>query len=516
MAANKRAASDTEDQVLEERIVKRRRAEVATSEHDDTFSSCGSTPDAATHDSSVLPDYTTIAGSATSNTTLKKPKIFHCTVDGCFKSFDRPARLEIHMRSHTNERPFICEESGCGKAFLRNEHLKAHVKSKHSDERNYVCTYITSTDDSGEKVECRKSFHTAQRLRRHVAAHEEKEQTKCQECGKIFRKQETLQRHIRTEHLAEHAYRCEHVDPEDPSSEVCGQTFATVGQIRAHEIREHSGRKYVCDICQQSETGDEAGEEVSFITYAELQAHIKEAHPPECQECGEVCISKRALKAHMEIVHSTLSSRQRFECEHPGCGRKFTKKGNLQVHIQSVHAKIKPFICGQTDLSNNEKVEGWSGIGCGSTFGTKASLEGHIRTQHLGLPATMKSGGSKLSRKVKQNDLDDSIISSITGHNYEAERPFTCLDYGCDSRFRKEHDLAIHLELHHEWIIDDVNDALAGLRGVEQELNDDSHQRIAARLSTILLEDESMIEEPYQPQADLASSVDFLDPMLVA
>lgn len=390
----------------------------------------------------------------------------------------------MHIRSHTNERPFPCPEESCDKSFYRNEHLKAHVKAQHNDDRGYVCTYNVRNDKTGEVEECGKGFHTATRLRRHVAMHEEKEQTRCQECGKEFRKQETLQRHIKSVHLHENAFRCTHVETgtmDDGQPEECGEAFANPRQLRAHRARCHSGARYFCEICVPNEAEDttmDGAEDtastvtplVGFPSYAELQTHIKIVHPPTCDTCGKACESNKALLAHMDIEHSSLTDRQRFECPEPGCGRKFTKAGNMKVHIQTVHAKTKRFICGQFDLSKSKKVAGWDGAGCDFSFGTKANLEEHVRTQHLNLPGTVRPNQktkAPSSRRAKK--ADDVAASMLTGFGYEKDRPIACLEKSCPQRFMRKGDLETHMDMVHEWNIDDFNDAAAELdRGAQE------------------------------------------------
>jgi general transcription factor IIIA len=399
-----------------------------------------------------------------------------CTYEECGKAFDRPIRLQMHIRSHTNERPYPCTEEGCDKSFLRNEHLKAHIKAKHNDERSYVCTYKIHNVESGEEEECGKGFHTATRLRRHVAMHEEKEQTRCQDCGKEFRKQETLQRHIKSVHLNEKAFRCTHIE-DGTMDEECGQSFSNPRQLKAHQARCHSGARYFCHICvppgEDEDMMDEADDtmslqspQVGFSSYAELQTHIKLVHPPTCGTCGKACETNRALLAHMDIEHSSLTDRQRFECTEPGCGRKFTKAGNMKVHIQTVHAKTKKFICGEFDLTKSKKVEGWQGPGCGYSFGTKANLEEHVRTQHLNLPGTSRpnqKNASKTTSRLQSPALkrtEDATASLLTGYGYEKDRPIACLEPGCPHRFMRDVDLQNHMDTTHQWNFDDIEDAM--------------------------------------------------------
>ncbi|KAK3687025.1 Strongly-conserved Zn-finger binding protein (TFIIIA) [Vermiconidia calcicola] len=461
MAARKRAAEGNEPPVS-----KKAKTTVASPRNKSTPSSL---------ESQTFTDEASIAEtSATSRSTSKRPKKYICEYEDCGKAFDRPVRLQAHVRTHTDERPFACEEAGCSKSFFKAEHLKAHIQNKHSNDVSHVCTYLVSANEEIKEVECGKAFTTATRLRRHVAIHEKREDTKCEECRQVFRKMDTLQRHIKKDHLKLKAY-----------------DFSEARQLKAHEKKEHLGKRHFCEICSPPTTNDIdenkndddvamfADDLVGFPTYAELQSHKKEMHPPSCEYCGKTCTSNRDLEAHMDIEHSsTLSDRkQRWPCAYPECGRSFTRKGNLNVHIQTVHVKIKNFVCGQVDLVGSAKVPGWRAeMGCGQAFTSKASLEGHARMQHLDLPM-LNPRPSRLKNKIKSEDtsfastpmeLDEvqtpgtnPALSLLTGHGYEDLRPIACWTPGCAVRFTREYDLGQHVELAHGWNVDDIDDRFA-------------------------------------------------------
>ncbi|KAI6835634.1 hypothetical protein KC340_g7073 [Hortaea werneckii] len=152
--------------------------------------------------------------------------------------------------------------------------------------------------------------------------------------------------------------------------------------------------------------------------------------------------------------------------------------------MQNVHAKARKFVCGQFDLKENQKTQGWNGIGCGMGFGTKANLEEHVRTQHLGFPSKIrpcrrkKANGSSTPSTVM--DVDElatpsiptaeprhGALSMLTGHGYDEIRPIPCMIQDCVNRFTKDYELATHLELTHGWQVDDVNDRIAERRALE-------------------------------------------------
>ncbi|KAK6442101.1 hypothetical protein LTR95_001655 [Oleoguttula sp. CCFEE 5521] len=410
------------------------------------------------------------------------------------------SRVEIHMRgSHTKEKPFACPEDGCDKRFFRKEHLAAHTKAKHEDARNHICDYTMKLG-----AECGKSFHTAQKLKKHMAMHEEKEDKTCADCGQMFRKQETLQRHIKSAHLDEPAYRCTHMDESGGGNmlqEDCGQSFKTVNALNRHMNRDHSGPKHFCEICAiHSQVGAADGSAstdntiIGFSTHAELQHHIKLIHPPTCNDCGQPCESNRALKAHIEIYHTPANLRATIACVEVSCPRKFTKNGSMKVHYQSVHVKARLFVCGQYDLSQSMHVPGWDGAGCGSAMNSKATLEEHIRVQHLLLPRkgtsaqTSKQMGRARAAPIPATTAKASLL---TGQGYEQHRPIACHLAECQKRFMREYDLATHLELGHGWNIDDVNDLMAERDakaggdfwiGGAEVLEDDADQELRARL----------------------------------
>ncbi|KAK5710093.1 hypothetical protein LTS12_028021 [Elasticomyces elasticus] len=238
--------------------------------------------------------------------------------------------------------------------------------------------------------------------------------------------------------------------------------FETAGHLRAHASRLHTEKRFSCTECsQQAAETDNGMNAVTFPTYAMLQAHIRVVHPPQCPTCFITCSTSRELRRHLEITHGNVSVEERkiFPCTVPGCERSFTKKGNLTVHVRTVHEGEKRFACGETDLSTSKKVTGWDGLGCGKRYGTKLALEEHIRTAHLGFSNAKAERRQRLglapSRKANNYDIDGdtnmSTLTTLTGAGYpeESGRSITCFIESCAHRFHRDYDLWVHMSGKH-------------------------------------------------------------------
>jgi general transcription factor IIIA len=287
-----------------------------------------------------------------------------------------------------------------------------------------------------------------------------------------------------TIHLRQKPFPCQHINPS--TGQQCSQAFDTAAHLRSHENRVHSDSRFTCTEC--------SSDGLNFSSYAELQAHIKSVHPPQCPHCSLECLTPRELRRHLEISHGevSLEERRQFPCTAPGCERSFTKKGNLTVHIRTVHEGEKRFVCGETDLSASKKVEGWSAAdGCGKRYSSKLALEEHVRTAHLGLLNTKAERRERLGQPKESNRRKAPQISAmtlLTGEGYadESGRHIACFMAECKHRFYRDYDLWVHMRSKHGYEERDIEnlfmerallghentDTVFGIYGLEF---DDSH-----------------------------------------
>ncbi|KAE8448148.1 hypothetical protein EG329_009752 [Mollisiaceae sp. DMI_Dod_QoI] len=407
-------------------------------------------------------------------------KTIKCTFEGCMKTFNRPARLTAHLRTHTNDRPYVCEYEGCDKSYFEDKHLQQHIKGSHTHERSFHC------DWEG----CGKSFLTSTRLNRHKDIHIGHERYRCTAyppCNQTFRKHQTLQRHIRSDHLHLAPFPCTFVDPD--TGEACAAGFDGATGLRQHVDRVHRPSLFSCAECTAP----------GFKTEKQLQTHIRKEHA-NCLFCDLKFSSQQGLLKHIESQHSgtTLEQRKNVPCPYAGCEKRFTKKNNLNTHIRSAHMGER-YICGSFDISAYPDLDDFDdSMGCEKDFVSKVNLVDHIRTAHLGRSSVVNA-----NRKQKTESDDDFIdddeddeyaepkkksrrknkkwkaseMDKLLGMSYAADpkRTIPCHAPGCPHMFTREYDLQIHMQSAHPFEAPGFDPATPGFSGSiqysEPELN---------------------------------------------
>ncbi|OJZ86225.1 hypothetical protein ASPFODRAFT_61549 [Aspergillus luchuensis CBS 106.47] len=113
-----------------------------------------------------------------------KKRKYACTLPQCGKSFAQKTHLDIHMRAHTGDKPFVCKEPSCGQRFSQLGNLKTHQR-RHTGEKPFSCDI------------CQKRFAQRGNVRAHKITHQHAKPFTCllDDCGKQFTQLGNLKSH---------------------------------------------------------------------------------------------------------------------------------------------------------------------------------------------------------------------------------------------------------------------------------------------------------------------------------
>jgi len=128
-----------------------------------------------------------------------------------------------------------------------------------------------------------------------------------------------------------------------------------------------------------------------------LQDDGKEKKRFACPDCDYTCALKQCLTSHLRGVHN--KGRPLVPCPYEGCAVKRLSKSAIQLHVDSVHLKLKRHFCHLCDYKScdgnslNVHLRGVHNLGgkypctfdqtCKTKCVTRAALVHHINTKHL-------------------------------------------------------------------------------------------------------------------------------------
>ncbi|XP_014276645.1 uncharacterized protein [Halyomorpha halys] len=184
-------------------------------------------------------------------------------------------------------------------------------------DRNSSATVKVDKDDIRAKRHYVKTLHKDGR---------EVKIWECGLCGKEFRFQYTLVRHIPT-----------HTDVRNYQCDICPKAFRQLSTLAQHKATHWNMRPFSCDFCQKS-----------FNRISTLISH-KKIHYDEkkhvCPFCGKGFHQKGNLRNHMY----THTNERPYKCEI--CNKGFNQKSNLVCHKISTHSRKDHYQCDICSIS---------------------------------------------------------------------------------------------------------------------------------------------------------------------
>ena len=273
----------------------------------------------------------------------------------------RPKGKKGHIKCHI-----------CGKSMYPSR-MEGHLSRHEKEEKR-------ASEDTNEIKPCQHCGKLVKCIRDHVrdiCSAIQREETTCNECGKVFTNQKYFRAHMREKHGNQEEMK------EKPQfvCNICGKVLNSKGSLISHHRARHEIRelKIKCEQCGKH-----------FLNTYLLKKHMRmHEEKKTCPDCG---IKVRGLKKHIELVH-TKDEDKKFQCQ--DCGKGFMLKRTLESHRINMHLKTKPYNCR---------------YGCDISYNDMSNRNAHEKKTHGKLFTTVKE--QKLKEKIEMLGVDEKTFTN--------------------------------------------------------------------------------------------------------
>ncbi|XP_045781546.1 zinc finger protein 62 homolog [Maniola jurtina] len=249
------------------------------------------------------------------------------------------------------------------------------------------------------KIKCRmcgKVFHLPEYLNQHLMS---SSKGACIVCAKVLPKVK-LPNHLENVH-GMCVYACK----------ICHQMFDDQSNLDSHSEL-HGLNSPQCRICKQG-----------FKNERSLHAHMFAHTLFTCINCGKGFENRRCYTYHKEHCTATKPYTEvegTYECH--DCGRKYSKKPSLRIHIIQKHLNVLPFVC--------------------QICGKRSSTKNHHKSHEL---------IHKTERKIYQCECGAKMRTALGFHMHQrihsGEKPYECEE--CGDRFLSASRRLDHIKRRH-------------------------------------------------------------------
>lgn len=192
---------------------------------------------------------------------------------------------------------------------------------------------------------------------------------------------------------------------------MCEYTAVTRNELKEHGIKEHQTDKmFQCSFCDFTSAHPTSIKEHSTRLHGQefvkrkrrskktikrtfdKDFDITDDGKYQCPFCPHASLERGNLLLHIRTIHEL---KKKFRC--PLCDFSCVQKGALLAHVKSVHQKIKDHKCSQCDyktayfynlrahIKKHHGEQKYKCDQCPKTFGYKPNLVSHIKYEHEGV-----------------------------------------------------------------------------------------------------------------------------------
>lgn len=387
----------------------------------------------------------------------------------CSRVLPCTADIAKHLRSHSEERPFICVT--CEKGFKYRDTLKKHqiihghegIREEESKtveqilaEADMLSCIETSVIDQKENIldaptdapkesfstpqprtrkkvlkvcpVCSRTFDSIKTFNRHLQCHTDDRPYHCVHCKKRFKHMHGLKRHqiyaICHKKIARFMWKKEpragtsQGDSTTSDSHLgpplkipvwcsnCGQHFEYLSALKEHQ-------ENVCKLdTREIMKCDECGKEFKSMTM--LKVHQRIHDPLYCKECGKILANEAAFERH-KLMHRPMQCTM--------CDKTFTLLRRLREHYEKQHNFTGPYPCGQ----------------CDKTF---------MQLSYLAIHGRIHQGEFPYACDLCPEKFRSSNCLTVHQRKHTGEKPFLC--WQCGKCYRSASELTVHMGTHSE------------------------------------------------------------------
>ncbi|XP_056133206.1 zinc finger protein 99-like [Lampris incognitus] len=379
----------------------------------------------------------------------------------CSRILPCTADMSKHLRSHTEERPFICVT--CEKGFKYKDTLKKHqIIHSHegireeqtktveqilaeADQQSFIISLDRENNPdppaatSGEILSaapeqptkkavkvcpvCARAFDSVKILNKHMQCHTEDRPYHCVHCKRRFKHMHGLKRHqiyaichkkmVRFTTLKkDHKGGAGHDTQQGTPLKIpvwcsnCGKHFEYLSALKEHQ-------ENICKVeMKEIMKCDDCGKEFKSMTM--LKVHQRIHDPLYCKECGKILANKPAFERH-KLMHKPIQCTM--------CEKTFTLLRRLREHYEKQHNFTGPYPCTQ----------------CEKTFTQLSYLAIHERVHNGEFPYECNMCPEKFR---------SSNCLTVHQRKHTGEKPFLC--WQCGKCYRSASELTVHMGTHSE------------------------------------------------------------------